>query len=159
MDFFTVPTINCQVLDVFLMVEAMGIEDVPTAPRSPWQNPYIERLIGTVRRDCLDHVIALNDRHLHRVLAEYVSYYNESRTHLGLEKECPVPRAVDPPENGPIRKSPILGGLHHRYFREAAEVLDSRPDGINGRDSRNRRSDPGGTPGAPREAALDPNRT
>ena len=102
------------------MVEAMGIEDVPTAPRSPWLNPYIERLIGTLRRDCLDHAIVRNDRHLHRVLAEHVSYYNESRTHLGLEKECPVPRSVEPPEIGPIRKTPALGGLHHRYFREAA---------------------------------------
>jgi transposase InsO family protein len=102
------------------MVEAMGIEDVPTAPRSPWQNPYIERLIGTVRRDCLDHVIVFNERHLHRVLAEYVAYYNGSRTHLGLEKECPVPRSVEPPDIGPIRKTPVLRGLHHRYFREAA---------------------------------------
>ena len=69
------------------------------------------------------------------MLAEYVSYYDESRTHLGLEKECPVPRAVDPPEIGQIKKSPILGGLHHRCFREAAQMVDSRPDGINGRDS------------------------
>lgn len=106
MGFFTVPTITCQVLYVFLVVEAMGIEDMSTAPRSPWQNPSIERLIGTVRRDCLDHVIVLDDRHLHRVLSEYISYYNESRTHLGLEKECPVPRAVEPPELGSIRKSP-----------------------------------------------------
>jgi transposase InsO family protein len=102
------------------MVKAMGIEDMPTAPRSPWQNPYIERLIGTVRRDCLNNVIVLNDRHLHRVMTEYVAYYNESRTHLGLEKECPVPRSVEPPEIGPVRKSPVLGGLHHRYFRKAA---------------------------------------
>jgi hypothetical protein len=92
----------------------LGIEAVPTAHRSPWQNPYIERLIGTVRRDCLDHVIALIERHLNRVLAEYVSYYKQSRTHLGLEKECPVPRAVEPPEIGPISKSQVLGGLHHR---------------------------------------------
>jgi putative transposase len=102
------------------MVEARGIEDVPAAPRSPWQNPYIERLIGTVQRDCLDHVIVLNDRHLYRVPSEYVAYYNESRAHPGLEKECPVPRVVEAPENGPIRKSPVLGGLHHRCFREAA---------------------------------------
>jgi putative transposase len=65
-------------------------------------------------------VIVLNGRHLHRVLSEYISYYNESRTHLGLEKECPVPRAIEPPEIGPIQKSQVLGGLHHRYFREAA---------------------------------------
>jgi len=102
------------------MVEAMGIEDVPTASRSPWQNPYIERLIETVRRDCLDHVIVLDGPHLNRVLTDCVAYYNESRTHLGLEKKCPMPRSVEPPEIGPIRKSRILGGLHHRYFREAA---------------------------------------
>ena len=65
-------------------------------------------------------LIVLNDRHLHRVLSDYVTYYKESRTHLGLEKECPVPRAVEPPEIGPIKKAPVLGGLHHRYFREAA---------------------------------------
>ena len=87
---------------------------------SPWQNSYIERLIGAVRRDCLDYVILLNEQHLHLVLPEYVGYYNESQTHLGLEKQCPVPRAVEPPEIGPIRKSLVLRGLHHRYFREAA---------------------------------------
>ena len=87
---------------------------------SPRQNSHIGRLIGTVRRDCLDHVILLNEQHLHLVLAEYVGYYNESQTHLGLEKQCPVPRAGEPPEIGPIRKSLVLGGLHHRYFREAA---------------------------------------
>ena len=76
--------------------------------------------MGTVRRDCLDHVIVLGERHLCRVLREYAVYYNESRTHLGLEKDCPVPRAVEPPEAGPIRKRPVLGGLHHRYLREAA---------------------------------------
>ena len=68
----------------------------------------------------MDHVIVLSDRQLHRVVAEYVSYYNENRTHLGLEKECPVPRSVESPEIGPIGKMPLLGGLHHRYFREAA---------------------------------------
>ena len=80
----------------------------------------LERLIGSVRRDCLDHVIVLGERHLGRVLQEYVTYYNESRTHLGLEKDCPVPRAVEPPNIGAVRKRPVLGGLHHRYFREAA---------------------------------------
>ena len=72
------------------------------------------------RRDCLDHVIVLNERHLCPVVAEHVAYYHESRTHLGLEKECPVPRAVEPPELGTIRKSQVLGGLHHRYIWEAA---------------------------------------
>ena len=88
-------------------------------PDRPGRIHTIERLIGTVWRNCLDHVIVLNDRHLYRVPSEYVDYYNESRTHLGLEKECPVPRVVEPPENGPIRKSPVLGGLHQWYFREA----------------------------------------
>jgi transposase InsO family protein len=173
-DFFTVATISCQVLYVFLMVhnasrrivhfnvttnptmewtarqlleafpwdsapkyilrdndgiygqvfleqlDTLGIEDVPTAPRSPWQNPYVERLIGTVRRDCLDHVIVFGERHLIRVLQGYVAYYYESRTHLGLAKECPVPRAIERPEIGPIRKRPMVGGLHHRYYRKAA---------------------------------------
>ena len=72
-----------------------------------------------MRRDRLDHVIVLNNRQLHRVLSEYISYYNESRAHLGPEKECPLPRTVEPPEIGPIHKSQVLGGLRHRYFREA----------------------------------------
>lgn len=98
----------------------MGIAELMSAARSPWKNPYIERLIGTVRRECLDHVIVLSDRHLSRVLRGYVEYYQGSRTHLGLAKECPVPRSIEPPEIGPIRKRPMVGGLHHRYFREAA---------------------------------------
>jgi hypothetical protein len=81
-------------------------------PVPPWQNPYIERLIGTVRRECLDHVIVLNNQNLHRVLAEHVAYCNESHTHFGLANESPVPRAAKPPEIGPVRKSPVLGGLH-----------------------------------------------
>ena len=101
-------------------VRALGIEQVTTAARSPWQNPYVERLIGTIRRECLDHVIVLGDRHLRRILQSYVEYYHSSRTHLGLEKECPVPRAVEPPDIGPIRKRAMVGGLHHRYFRVAA---------------------------------------
>ena len=173
-DFFTVPTLTCQVLYVFLMVhnasrrivhfnvtahptmewtarqileafpwdsapayilrdndciygqvflnqlDAMEIEDGTTAPRSPWQNPYIERLIGTVRRECLDHVIVLSERHLSRVLTDFVEYYNESRTHLSLAKDCPVPRAMERPEVGPIKHRPMVGGLHHRYYRAAA---------------------------------------
>jgi transposase InsO family protein len=93
---------------------------VITAARSPWQNPYVERLIGTIRRECLDHVIVLGERHLRRILREYVEYYHTSRTHLGLGKECPEPRAVEPPEIGPIRNRAMVGGLHHRYYREAA---------------------------------------
>jgi len=101
-------------------LKAMGITELMSAPRSPWQNPSIERLIGTVRRECTDHVIVLNERPLSRILRGYVEYYPGERTHLGLAKECPVPRAVEPPEDGPIRKRPMVGGLHPRYFREAA---------------------------------------
>jgi putative transposase len=106
--------------DYTTQLKRMGVEDLPTASRSPWQNPYIERLIGSVRRECLDHVIVLNERHLLRVLAEYVEYYNECPTHLSLAKDCPVPRAMERPEIGPIKQRPMVGGLHHRYYREAA---------------------------------------
>ncbi len=101
-------------------VRNLRIEDVPTAPYSPWQNPYVERLIGSIRRECLDHVIILNEKHLRRVLREYLAYYAESRTHLGLEKDCPEPRAIEPPETGDIVAIPMVGGLHHRYTRRAA---------------------------------------
>jgi len=101
-------------------VESMGIEQVLIAARSPWQNPYVERLIGSIRRECLDHVIIFNEKHLRRVLKEYFHYYHESRTHLGLEKDCPNTRPVQPPEVGMISSEPMVGGLHHRYFRQAA---------------------------------------
>jgi len=96
------------------------------ALEEPWQNPYVERLIGTVRRECLDHVIVLGEGHLQRVLRGYVEYYQESRTHLGLGGECPVPRPVEPPANGPIRKRPMVGGLHHRYYRGGCLDAESR---------------------------------
>ncbi len=101
-------------------VSSMGIEEVKTAPRSPWQNCYAERLIGSIRRNCLDHVIVINERHLGRILKEYFQYYHLSRTHLSLEKDCPVPRAVEPPEIGKVIALPQVGGLHHRYTRMAA---------------------------------------
>jgi putative transposase len=101
-------------------VSAMGINQVRTAKRSPWQNPYVERLIGSIRRECLDHVIILDGRHLKRVLKEYVDYYHQSRTHLGLEKDCPETRPIEPVEMGYIGAEPVLGGLHHRYTRRAA---------------------------------------
>ncbi|MDH3216905.1 MAG: integrase core domain-containing protein [Candidatus Krumholzibacteria bacterium] len=75
-------------------IESMGIEQVLTSARSPWQNPYVERVIGSIRRECVDHTIVFNERHLRRVLKEYFRYYHESRTHLGLEKDCPKPRLV-----------------------------------------------------------------
>jgi len=101
-------------------VSALGIKQVRTAKRSPWQNPYVERVIGSIRRECLDHVIVFDGRHLKRVLREYVDYYHRSRTHLGLEKDCPVTRAIELPRLGLIHSEPVLGGLHHRYMRRAA---------------------------------------
>jgi putative transposase len=101
-------------------VEGMGIEEVPISARSPWQNPYVERVIGSIRRECLDHVIVFSERQLRRTLKEYFRYYHESRTHLGLEKDCPVPRGIEPPELGLVCSEPMIGGLHHRYFRRAA---------------------------------------
>ena len=101
-------------------VEGMVVEQVLTAPRSPWQNPYAERLVGSVRRECLDHVIVLGERHLRRILKSYFAYYHESRTHLSLGKDAPEPRAVHPPHMGDIVQLPQVGGLHHRYERRAA---------------------------------------
>jgi len=96
-------------------VRTMGIRDRPISPRSPWQNPYVERLIGTLRRDCLDHVLIFGERHLRWVLMLYSLYYNETRTHLGLAKDAPLRRAVQ--RSGTIVATPILSGLHHRYAR------------------------------------------
>ena len=104
--------------DVGQRISSMGIEEVLTAPRSPWQNPYAERLIGSIRRECLNHFVILNARHLRRALALYFGYYHGSRTHLGLAKQCPLPRQVS--SSGRIIAIPQLGGLHHRYERVAA---------------------------------------
>src|SRR5260221_1520427 len=93
----------------------MGFRDRPISPRSPWQNPYAERLIGTLRRECLDHVLIVGEWHLRRMLASYSSCYNESRTHLALEKDAPLRRAIQ--RCGAIIATPILSGLHHRYVR------------------------------------------
>ena len=173
-DFFTVPTVRCQVLFCFLVlahdrrrvlhfnvtdhptadwtaqqileafpwdtapryllrdrdtiygaafrqrVAGLGLAEVLTAPHAPWQSPYVERLIGSIRRECLDHVIVLNAPHLRRILARYLRYYHRTRTHLSLEKDAPEPRPVDPPAHGPIVEVPEVGGLHHRYERRAA---------------------------------------
>jgi putative transposase len=99
---------------------AMGISEVVTAIRSPWQNAYAERLIGSIRRECLDHVIIANERGLRCILRGYVEYYLKSRTHLSLEKDTPVSRRVASPDDGDIIAIPHLGGLHHRYERQAA---------------------------------------
>jgi putative transposase len=98
----------------------LGIRNVLTAPKSPWQNPYVERLIGSIRRECLDHVIVLNEIGLHRVLKSYFEYYECTRTHLSLERDAPIPRRVQPPELGTVVELPEVGGLHHRYERRAA---------------------------------------
>ncbi len=135
-DFFVVPTVTFRVLYVFLVmsrdrdkifgstfvrrVESMGIEEVVTAPGSPWQNPFCERLIGSIRRDCLDHVIVLNERHLLRVLRRYASYYHASRTHRSLDDDCPEPRPIEPADMGKVIAQPQVGGLHHRYGRQLA---------------------------------------
>jgi putative transposase len=101
-------------------VRDMGIREVLSAPRSPWQRAYVERVIGSIRRECLDHVIVFHETSLRRTLASYLDYYHQSRTHLSLGKDCPEPRPIQPPGMGPIVAVPLMGGLHHRYERRAA---------------------------------------
>jgi transposase InsO family protein len=101
-------------------VNALGIKQVLIAPRSPWQNPYVERVIGSIRRECLDHVVVFNENHLRRVLKFYLRYYHVSRTHLALGKDAPDSRSVEPPTRGKVVAIPEVGGLHHRYTRRAA---------------------------------------
>ena len=101
-------------------VAGMRIEEVMTAPHSPWQSPYVERLIGSIRRECLDHVIVLGENHLRRIMRSYIAYYHRSRTHLSLCKDAPEPRAKQPPECGPVIEVAEVGGLHHSYERRAA---------------------------------------
>jgi transposase InsO family protein len=96
-------------------LRAMGIRDKPIAPASPWQNGFAERLIGSIRRECLDHIIVLGEAHMRRILKSYARYYNETRTHLALEKDAPLSRTVK--RAGRILCRPILGGLHHEYVR------------------------------------------
>jgi transposase InsO family protein len=101
-------------------VKNMGIEEVLTAPRSPWQNPYSERLNGSIRRECLDHVIIFNEKHLRRILAEYIDYYNRFRVHQSLEMDTPEGRKIYATEEEDIIALPHVGGLHHHYERKAA---------------------------------------
>ena len=101
-------------------LKSLGVRDIMTQARSPWQGGHVERLIGSIRRECLDHVIVFNEKHLMRVMEEFVRYYNRSRIHLGLDKASPDGRAVEPRSAGPIKSRPEVGGLHHRYHREAA---------------------------------------
>ncbi|MCU1316536.1 MAG: transposase [Candidatus Acidoferrum typicum] len=106
--------------DFAAMTRDMGMEEVLTAPRSPWQNPFPERLVGSIRRQCLDHVMVWNQRSLRRTLQSYFAYYQRSRTHLALGKDAPEPRAVEPPAQRRVVWIPQVGGLHHRYLRRAA---------------------------------------
>jgi hypothetical protein len=146
-DFFTVPTATFRILYVFLVLQHerrqithFNCTEHPTSQWTaqqiieafPWdsapryllrdrdkENPYVERLIGSIRRECLNHVIIFNEHHLKRLLRAYLSYYHSARTHLSLDKQCPKPRTVDPPENGKVIAFPHLGGLHHEYRRAA----------------------------------------
>jgi len=98
----------------------MRIGEVLTAPHSPWQNPFAERLIGSIRRECLDYVVVFGERHLRRILTSYLVYYHQARTHLSLDKDAPDGRPITPPVLGAIISIPEVGGLHHRYVRRAA---------------------------------------
>src|SRR4051812_44384232 len=109
-------------------VKAMGITEVPSAPRSPWQRGYVERVIGTIRRECLDHVIVFNEASLCRHVKSFLEYYHESRTHLSLAKDPPEPRPVHPLELGAVVAIPQVGGLHHRYERRAARTWKLAPE-------------------------------
>ena len=93
----------------------MGIRDPPMAPGAPWQNGHVERLIGSIRRECLDHVVVFGEAHLRRILSQYAGYYNGSRTHLALGKDAPYRRPMQ--RSGAITARPVLGGLHHQYAR------------------------------------------
>ncbi len=101
-------------------LRGMAIQEVLTAPGSPWQNSYAERLVGSIRRECLDHIMVLNESSLRRILKSYFQYYLGSRTHLSLGKDSPVPRTIHPPDLGAVVEIPEVGGLHHRYERQAA---------------------------------------
>jgi putative transposase len=107
--------------DVFRQrVKGMGIREVLTAPSCPWQNPFAERLIASIRCECLDQVLVLSERHLRRILTRYVAYYHRPRTHLSLEKDAPDGRLIERSEMGRVVQIPEVGGLHHRYVRRAA---------------------------------------
>ena len=100
-------------------VANLGVRQIRIAPRSPWQNGFAERWVGTLRRELLDHVIVLGERHLLRLVRAHLSYYNEDRPHMSLRGDAPVSRAVEPPSAGDVVALPRVGGLHHRYVRTA----------------------------------------
>src|SRR5208283_3294372 len=98
----------------------MGIQQKLISPRSPWQNPYVERLVGSIRRECLDRVIVFNEQQLSQLLGSYFEYYHKIRPHRSLDHDSPIPRPVESPNCGKVIESPLVGGLHHRYLRQAA---------------------------------------
>ena len=110
----------CYGPDFRQLLHSFGTEEILIAPRAPWQNPFVERLIGTLRRECLDHVIVWNERSLRRTLRSFLAYYHQWRPHLALDKDAPIPRAVQPPAIGAIIEVPHGGGLQHHYERRAA---------------------------------------
>ncbi len=101
-------------------VAGMGIKQKLISPRSPWQSPYVERLVGSIRRECLDRVIVFNERQLRRVLESYLEYYHKIRPHRSLSHDSPIPRPVEAPDDGKVIEMPLVGGLHHQYRRQAA---------------------------------------
>jgi transposase InsO family protein len=101
-------------------VNGMGIQQKLISPRAPWQNPYVERLVGSIRRECLDRVIVFNERQLRQILASYFEYYHQVRPHRSLEHDSPVPRPIESPNCGKVIELPLVGGLHHHYLRQAA---------------------------------------
>src|SRR5229473_486187 len=101
-------------------VAGMGIKQKLISPRSPWQSPYVERLVGSIRRECLDRIIVFNERQLRRTLESYFEYYHEIRPHRSLTHDSPIPRPVEAPEIGKVIELPVVGGLHHHDRRQAA---------------------------------------
>ena len=101
---------GCYGPDFGRLLQSVGMEEILIAPPAPWQNPFVERLIGTIRRECLDHIIVWNERSLRRTLARFLDYYHECRTHLSLEKDAPIPRAAESPASGAIVQIPHVGG-------------------------------------------------
>jgi transposase InsO family protein len=101
-------------------VEGMSIKQKLISPRSPWQSPYVERLVGSIRRECLDHVIVFNEGQLRQILQSFIEYYHEVRPHRSLSHDSPIPRPVQLPDRGKVIELPRVGGLHHHYLRQAA---------------------------------------
>jgi transposase InsO family protein len=101
-------------------LEGMGIKQKLISPNSPWKNPYVERLVGSIRRECLDRVIVFHERQLSQILQSYFQYYHKVRPHRGLSHDSPIPRLVESPDRGDVIEMPLVGGLHHHYLREAA---------------------------------------